>query len=298
MKRTSRKFLLVILFVLGVGGLAVKTASFLFPTGEHVAETPVEVVETDARGTGLWLVPKDVIAQQSGIANPFVHRIKNLRIERLTVEVTAETEGRVELRSNELEAGDLLVIEPGAVHVGQAVAPTSGIDDEGLIRLTLEAGIAAAMAEDLKESVRFISPGYRDSLGFNFTLMRRLLERAYEEFDRPRIELAEPPAIQIRGSRAIVQAQLRLTAIYQGRRNYLLGDQDHPNNILLILDKSANGWKVSQIEGLRPLSLEEGFLKLLGAQIGLPLTATERLEKDQACMPCRQRMAELFGPGR
>jgi hypothetical protein len=284
--------------VLGIGGLAVKTASFLIPPREHIAETPVEVVETDALGTGLWLVPKDAIAQQSGIANPFVHRIKNLRIERLTVEVTAETEGHVELRSNELEAGDLLVLEPGAVHVGKAVAPTSGIDDKGWILLTLEAGIAAAMAEDLTESVRFISPSYRDSLGFNFTLMRRLLERAYEEFDSPRIELAEPPAIQLRGSRATVQAQLRLTAIYKGRRNYLLGDQDHPNNVLLILDKSANGWKVSQIEGLRPLSFQEGFLKLLGAQIGLPLTETEQLEKQQACMPCRQRMAELFGPGR
>jgi len=224
--------------------------------------------------------------------------MKNLRIERLTVEVAAETEGRVELRSNELEAGDLLVIEPGAVHVGQAVAPTSGINDEGLIRLTLEAGIAAAMAEDLNESVRFISPGYRDSLGFDITMMRRLLERAYEEFDRPRIELSEPPTIQIRGSRALVQAQLRVTAIYQGRRNYLLGDRDHPNSILLILDKSGNGWKVTQIEGLRPLSFEEGFLKLLGAQIGMSLTATERLEKQQACMPCRQRMTELFGPGR
>jgi hypothetical protein len=298
LKRTSKKLLFIILVVLGVGGVVVKAASILFLAGEHIPETPVEVVEINARGKGAWLVPRDVTAQRFGIPNPFVHRIKNLRIERLAVEVVAETEGRVELRSNDLEAGDLLVVQPAAVQAGQAVSPTTGIDAEGLIRLTLEAGIAAVMAEDLKESVRFISTGYHDSLGFNFNTMRRLLERAYEEFDEPRIELAESPAIQLKGSQAIVQAQLRLTAIYQGRRNYLLGDQDHPNNILLILDKSANGWKVSQIEGLRPLSLEEGFLKLLGAQIGLPLTATERLEKQQACMPCRQRMAELFGPGR
>jgi hypothetical protein len=152
------------------------------------------------------------------------------------------------------------------------------------------------MAEDLNESVRFISPDYRDSLGFDFALMRRLLERAYDEFDQPRIELADPPAIQVKGRQAVVQAQLRLTAIYQGRRNYLLGNPDHPNGVLLILDKSADSWKVSRIEGLRPLSLEEGFLKLLGGQIGLPLTAAERLKKQQACMPCRQRMAELFGP--
>lgn len=61
------------------------------------------------------------------------------------------------------------------------------VDDEHLILLTLKAGMAAAMTEDLDESLRFISTDYRDNLGFNFNLMRGLLERAYEEFDEPRI---------------------------------------------------------------------------------------------------------------
>ena len=175
------------------------------------------------------------------------------------------------------------------------VAPTEGVDDERLIRLTLEAGMAAAMAEDLEESVRFISAEYRDKLGFNFASMRKFLERAYEEFNEPRIELVGAPTIQVKDNQAMVQAKMRLTAIYQGRRNYLLGDQINPNSVLLVMNKSANSWKVSRIEGLRPLGFEEDFLKLLGAQIGLPLTEAESLEKKQFCMPCRQRMEQRFG---
>jgi hypothetical protein len=160
--------------------------------------------------------------------------------------------------------------------------------------LTLLAGIEAAMAEDVDESVRFISPSYHDSVGFNFILMRKLLERAYEEFDQPQIELAEPSVIQIKGSKALAQAQVRLTATYQGRRNYLLGDQDQSNTIFIMLERSSGSWKVSQIEGLRPLGFEEGLLKHLGGDLGLPLTPAEREQEDRFCMPCRQRMKERF----
>jgi hypothetical protein len=169
------------------------------------------------------------------------------------------------------------------------------VDDEHLILLTLKAGMAAAMAEDLDESLRFISIDYSDDLGFNFNLMRGLLERAYEEFDQPLIELAGPAQIQIEGRQAVVLAQISLSAVYNDRRNYLLGNRDHPNTILLLLEKSANKWKIYKIEGLQPLGFEEPFLKLLGAELGLVLTAAERLQKQKACMPCRLRMIERFG---
>ena len=169
------------------------------------------------------------------------------------------------------------------------------VDDEHVILLTLKAGMVAAMAEDLDESLRFISTDYRDNLGFNFNLMRSLLERAYEEFDQPRIELAGPPQIQIKGRQAVVLTQISLSAVYHDRRNYLLGNRDNPNTILLLLVKSANNWKISKIEGLQPLGFDKHFLKLLGAELGLVLTAAERVQKRQACMPCRLRMIERFG---
>ena len=234
MKENYKKLLLLLLIVLG--GLVVDIGFSLDPKGESITETPLEVVEIDRRDNGLWSVPKDVIGRRSGKPNPFVLRLKNLRVERLTVEVEVNAGSRAEIQSD-----DLLILHPGKVQPGQAVALISGIDDERLIRLTLEAGSAAVMAEDIEESVRFISPNYRDSLGFDFNLIRRLIERAYEEFDQPLIELAESSVSQINSFQAVVQTQMKLTAIYNNRRNYLIGDRTNPNNIILLLDKSANG---------------------------------------------------------
>ena len=295
MKDHYKKLLLLLLIV--IGGLVVDIGFSRDPKGEPITETPVEVVEIDHRDNGLWSVPKDVIGRRSGKPNPFVLRLKDLRVERLTVEVAAEAGNRTEIQSDDLKTDDLLILHPGKVQPGQAVAPISGIDDERLIHLTLEAGSAAVMAEDIEESVRFISPNYRDNLGFDFTLIRHLIERAYEEFDQPLIELAESSVSQINGFQAVVQTQMKLTAVYNNRRNYLIGDRINPNNIILLLDKSANGWKVSQIKGLRPLGFGERFLKTLGDRVGLPLTASERVKKKQTCMPCRRKMKERFGTG-
>jgi hypothetical protein len=297
LKTTFKKFCLLILTGLGIGTLLLGLKHWLFSASEPVVEIQVMVAEIQQAKNGLWLIPRDGLVETSDQPKSFVYRLKHLRTERLPVEINDYTDENILVRSDDLRAEDLLVIEPGLIQAGQAVAPTAGVDPEGLVHLTLLAAIEAATAEDLDESVRFISPSYHDKVGFNFILMRKFLERAYQEFDQPQIELAEPPVIQIKGSKAVALAQVRLTAIHQGRRNYLLGDQDNSNTIFIMLDRSASSWKVSQIEGLRPLSFEEGLLKHLGADLGLPLTAAEREQENRFCMPCRQRMKERFGTG-
>lgn len=297
LKTTSKKFCLLILAGLGIGTLLLGLKPWLFSASEPVVEIPVTVAEIQQAKSGLWLIPRDGLVETSDQPQSFVFRLKHLRTERLPVEINDYTDDSILVRSDDLRAGDLLVIEPGPIQAGQAVAPTAGVDAEGLVHLTLLAGIEAAMAEDLGESVRFISPSYHDNVGFNFIRMRKFLERAYKEFDQPQIELAGPPVIQIKGSKAVALAQVRLTAIHQGRRNYLLGDQDNSNTIFIMLDGSPSSWKVSQIEGLRPLGFEEGLLKHLAAALGLPLTPAEREQENRFCMPCRQRMKERFGTG-
>ena len=167
-----------------------------------------------------------------------------------------------------------------------------------IIRLTVEAGIEALKEKNYQETLRFLSPHYSDRWGFNARLMEQVVRRAFKEFDHPRIELEGPPLIRIQNNQALVSASIRLTAIYQGRRNYLLGNSAHPNSLWLQMGKTDSGWKLENVNGLRPLGFEEDFFKLLGAEVGLSLTEEDKAARQQACMPCRERMAERFGPYR
>jgi hypothetical protein len=270
-------------------------AWFLLPP-EPVTEIPVTVAEIKSSGPGAWLISRDAVAEASGHSGPFVIRLKHLRMESLPVEILDTRGSEVLVQTDMLNKGDVVVLQPDVLTAGQAAAPRSGLSEERLIGLVLEAGMAAAEAENLDESSRFISPDYHDRLGFTATLLRLLLKRAFKEFDEPRLELAEPPVIEVEGRRALVQARLRLSAVHGDGRNYLLGDREKPDTILLKLDKSINGWKVASLEGLRPLGFEETFFRILGAEIGLPLSGTEGEQRKRTCMPCRQRMVERFGP--
>jgi hypothetical protein len=288
----------IAIFVLGLAG----TAAVLFavyrhyPNAEHTVEIPVDLVGPGAAGEGLWSVPRNAVGSGSSPDNVFVFRLRLLRAERLPARLSKTTDGFVLIRCEGLGREDLLILQAGRMEHGLAVAPQSGLADERLIRLTLDAGVEAVQASDLAESIRFISPAYQDEPGFNSALMRELLKRTYKEFGEPRIELAEPPGVEIKGDRALVEATMKLSAAYHGRRNYLLGDRDSYDRVLLHLEKSASGWKVVSLKGLKPLGFDEGFMRLLGAEIGLPLTDRERQEKKAACMPCRNRMAERFKP--
>jgi hypothetical protein len=282
---------------LGMMVVLVGLLFWLLPGDQRDATIAVAVTEVMPAGENLWLAPGGVLDEGSPHeTRREVVRLNHLRTQRLPVRVEEHTGDRLVLRSSELGAGDLLIIKPGGLRPGQAVVPTAGVTPERLIRLTLDAGIAAVMAEDLAESVRFLSRDYRDSLELTNPVLAKILERTYQEFDSPQIELIEPPEIEVTGDQALVQVKLGVSAVYRGRRNYLLGDEYRPNAVRLTLGRLPGGWKVAGIEGLRPLGLDEGFLRLLAAQVGLGLSRAEEEQRQRACMPCRQRMAERFGP--
>lgn len=295
MKTALKRYAILILVGLFVAGGA-SYLSFWRPQGKRqIKAVPVTTVEVEQVGTHLWSVPRDAVSPRSKQPDAYVLRVEYLRTERVPIHVTGEADSNLLLTSEQLKPGDLLVLQPEMLRSGQVVVPIAGVDDERLLRLTLEAGMAAVMSEDVNESVRFISAYYRDDLGFNLHFMRKLLRRAYKEFDQPQLDLVQPPAIQIEGKRALVWAQLSVTAVYRGLRGFLLGDQNGPNHILLVLERTENGWQLLRTEGLRPLGFEERSLRLLGARLGMPLTPEEQIEEQRFCMPCRQRMAERFG---
>ena len=280
---------------LGMMVVIVGLLLWLLPVDRRDATIAVKVTDIVPAGENLWLAPRAVLDERSPHeTRGEVVRLNHLRTQRLPVHVEQHTGDRLVLRSEELRAGDLLILEPGRLGAGQPVSPTAGVTPERLIRLTLEAGIAAVMAEDLENGARFLSRDYRDSLELTKTVLAKILERTYQEFDSPEIELVEPPGIQVRGDQALVHAKLRVSAVYRGRRNFLLGDEHGPNAVRLTLSRLPEGWKLSGIEGLRPLGFDEEFLRLLAAQVGLGLSRAEEEQRQRACMPCRQRMAERF----
>jgi hypothetical protein len=269
----------------------------LLPLERKDSTIPVMVTEVVPSGEALWVARSDVLERRSpGQSRSEVVRLRYLRSRRLPIQVIRTVGDRVLFRSDEIRAGDLLVLDPCALPADRPVVPAGGVNEERLVRLTIEAGIAAIMRGDLEESVRFLAPQYRDSLKLTKAVMAKVIERTYGEFASLHVELAESPHIEISGDQALVHARLRVRATYRGRENFLLGDENTPNAVLVLLSRSQDGWKVARIEGLRPLGFEEGFLRLLAAQVGLSLTGTEKEERQRACMPCRQRMAERFGP--
>ena len=192
---------------------------------------------------------------------------------------------------------DLQTKEPGAINESPAATSTLGSSDHQLLEDLIEKGVEAIHGEDLKKSMRLFSPDYSDRLDFDIVLMRKLIKRAYGKFDEPRIFFKEPPTILTDGSLAIVQAMVKLSVIYSGKRNYILGDSETHNSVLIRLKKHPNGWKIKSIEGLMPLGFEEGLLRYLGEDLGLTLTPAEREAGRRFCMPCRVRMKESFGTG-
>jgi hypothetical protein len=187
--------------------------------------------------------------------------------------------------------------KPGVVHEGPATTTTFGLSDHQLVEDLIKKGVEAVHGEDLKKSMCIFSSEYDDDLDFNVVIMRKLIKRAYRRFDEPRIFFKKPPDITIHGSQAIVQAMVRLSVIYSGKRNYMLGDSKTHNSLIVRLNKQADGWKIKSIEGLRPLGFEEGILRHLGDDLGLTLTPAEREANRRFCMPCRIRMNERFSTG-
>jgi len=263
--------------------------------GLHPKSEPEHVVwVTEVRPVepNVWLVPAVAVAQRPG--GDYVMRVNHLRAQRLAVKIVGRQESNLAVHVEGLREGDLVVVSPGNIQPEGDLAPVGGVSDRRLIAQVLAAGIEAAQSRDLAQSVRFISPDYQDRWGFDRQKLAAFLKRAYKEFDSPRVELAESPLIEVQGDRAKALAGLRLTAAYRGRRNYLLGDDQAPNQIRVDLARTARGWKMDRLSGMRILGFEEDFILVLGAEVGVTLNDEEKKGRDANCMRCKQRMEERF----
>ena len=261
------------------------------PPREH----SVEVARVIPLGSDAWLLPNKVLIKNTSDSKDFIYQVINLRARKVAVDLLGRSETGIRIKKGALPSGALVIVNPQGLKENEPVVPVAGIEDSQQVRLVLEAGVAAIEKEDFRECLRFLSHRYQDPWGFNLKLIEVFLRRAFQEFSQPRVELLENPDIQVAGNRALLQTAVRLRATYQNRSNYLLGDSREFNPFVLSLEKEPSGWKVVQVRGLKPLGFDERFLKLIGSEVGLPLNEAEQQERQKACMPCRERMAERFG---
>ncbi len=264
-------------------------------TRQPPQELPVAVTGVISLGSDTWLLPKKALVGKISASEGSLYQVKNLRARKVQVALLQDSDAGIKIKNASLRPGDFVIVNPQSISENQAVSPVAGIDDKQLIQLVLEAGRVAIEKEDFYESLRFLSSRYQDPWGYNAKLIEAFLKRAYKEFSNPRLEVFEEPVIQLEGNRALVQLAVRLSATYQTRSNYLLGDSKGFNSLVLTLERGPVGWKLVHVKGVKPLGFDEGFLKLIGSEIGLSLTEAEQRERQKACMPCRERMAERFG---
>jgi hypothetical protein len=288
-----KKSLIVSILIMAAGILFLLWYS---PDIEEVHDIPVTVSGIKQGENGMWKVSRSAVSTDSENAEPYVLRLKHLRAEKVNIMISKETGDEYLLSSRDLRPGDLLIENPATYRDGQAMLPVSGVDDKIMINLIIQAGIAAATESKRGDLFRFVSTEYMDRLGFNREIIGRFVKRIFEELERLSIHLAGDPEVFIKGKNAKVMLKLRIKAFFMGKQNYILGDAENPNNVMIIFRKSKNAWKVISAEGMRPLGFEENYLRLLGGRFDLPLTDQEKIERDKRCMPCRQRMSERFGP--
>ena len=289
--------LIIFIVIMAAGILSVIWAVIWYsPDIEEVYDIPVTVSGIKQEKNGMWEVSRSAVASVSENADTYVLRLKHLRAEKVNTSISKETGNKYLLSSGDLKPGDLLIENPAMYQNGQAVFPISGVDDKSKINLIIEAGIAASTESKEGDLFRFVSTGYNDMLGFNREVMGKFVKRVFDELDSLSIHLDGDPEIFINGKTAKVILNLRMKAFYMGKQNYILGDAENPNNIIVIFRKSENAWKVISAHGMKPLGFEENYLRLLAGRFDHPLTEKERIERDNMCMPCRQRMSDRFGP--
>ncbi|MFC1839410.1 hypothetical protein ACFL1N_07515 [Thermodesulfobacteriota bacterium] len=288
-----KKILIVLIVIIAAG---IMTVLWYSPDIEEIHGTSITVSGIKQAKNGMWQVSRSAVASDSESTDTYVLRLKHLRAEKVNARISKVTGSKSLLSSRHLKPGDLLIENPAIFLNGQAVLPVSGVDDSRMINLIIQASIAAVTERKRGDLFRFISTEYRDRLGYNREIMGRFVYRIFDELKSLSVYLSDDPEIFIEGKSAKATLKLRIKALYMGRQNYILGDSENPNKVTIFFRKSENAWKVVSTDGFRPLGFDEKYLRLLGARFDLPLTDKEKLERDERCMPCRQRMSERFGP--
>lgn len=126
---------------------------------------------------------------------------------------------------------------------------------ERRIRAVLSDSKAAIEAKDLDRAISHVSLQYRDEQGLAYLPMKRLMKRAFDQFEGFDVRLADI-RIDISKDQALVQADLEILVVSQNEKAYLIGSQEEPVPIRITLAKEILDWKILSVNGIRIPSTE------------------------------------------
>ncbi len=137
------------------------------------------------------------------------------------------------------------------------------ISEEARIRKGVKEGVQAIEAKDLGKCLRNVSLHYKDEYGLTYVGVKGLLTRIFQEFDPFEIDLRNLRITLLDKEAASVTFDLKVKVSYREQKVYLLGSGDFSNQVKMSFIKEGGRWKITQVEGIEPHGIGQGFPKVV-----------------------------------
>src|SRR3990172_10774957 len=123
----------------------------------------------------------------------------------------------------------------------------SGILDKWRVSGVIK-GVEKAMEhEDTEKIMSGISLKYTDDYGFNYPMVKRMLNDLFKDFDKFDVTIKNP-VIQITDDTAIVKFDIRVAVDWNGNPSYIVGTNRSAAHIRAFLAREFLSWKVVRVE--------------------------------------------------
>ena len=130
-----------------------------------------------------------------------------------------------------------------------------GGDDTSEIEAVFNGIIESAGEKDLKGVTEHFSIHYKDEHGATYPVVKNIIQNAFDRYDGFQATYADLSATigetENGEKEAAANLDIIVKGIKSGEHHNLIGSDESPENITVLLNKSSfGGWKITGIEGL------------------------------------------------
>ncbi len=121
--------------------------------------------------------------------------------------------------------------------------------EEKRIKKVFKEGSVAIEKEDIDKTMSKVSYNYKDEHGFSYLYVKEFLKIIFKRFENIQINY-KIIKIDITKNRAVVEANVIVSAYTGENFHYLLGDISNPAAVKFSLEKERGKWLIVNTEGL------------------------------------------------